>query len=190
MQDHQEDLASEEYTLDEAASIIEKAIDRKRKEIEGLRRRGARLRKEESVRANRELVSYLEADVTAYLTVLADMRDDDSVLEGLDLDADPVPVPEDYQCYIDGLSADDLENEMDAESIRADYCDAVVEEMCMSIGEDVLRSKKMVKALLEDPYALEQIGEVVFYDDYLYDLFKTLAEEKDDKKAKKKKKKK
>ena len=117
------------------------------------------------------------------------MRDDDALLEGLDLDAEPVEVPDDYQDYIDGLSADDLENEMDAESIRADYCDAVVEEMCTSIGEQALSSKKMVKALLEDPYALEQIGEVVFYDDYLYDLFKTISAEKAEKKSKKKKKK-
>ena len=183
------DPQTEEYTLEEAAAIIEAAIDRKKSEIECLRKRANRLKKEDKVNANRQLVAYLEADVTAYTTVLADMRDDDTLLEGLDLDAEPVEVPEDYQDYIDGLSADDLENEMDAESIRADYCDSVVEEMCTSIGEQALSSKKMVKALLEDPYALEQIGEVVFYDDYLYVLFKTISAEKAEKKSKKKKKK-
>ena len=183
------DPQTEEYTLEEAAAIIETAIDRKKSEIECLRKRANRLKKEDKVNANRQLVAYLEADVTAYTTVLADMRDDDTLLEGLDLDAEPVEVPEDYQDYIDGLSADDLENEMDAESIRADYCDSVVEEMCTSIGEQALSSKKMVKALLEDPYALEQIGEVVFYDDYLYDLFKTISAEKAEKKSKKKMKK-
>ena len=59
----------------------------------------------------------------------------------------------------------------------------------MEIGATALDSKKMLKALLDDPFALEQIGEIIFYDDYLYDLLKSIAES-DGKKDKKKKKKK
>ena len=78
---------------------------------------------------------------------------------------------------------------MESESIRADYCDGIVQDMCVEIGATALGSKKMLKALLDDPFALEQIGEVIFYDDYLYDLLKSIAES-DGKKDKKKKKKK
>lgn len=181
----------EEYTVEEAVSIIDRTIERKRSEIEALRKKGNRLKNETKKQENEQLIAYLNADITAYMTVIADMKDDEALLDGLDLDADPVPAPENYSEYINGLSADDLENEQESETIRADYCDGVVEDMCTQIGEAALKSKSMIKAMLEDPYAMEQIGEIIFYDDYLYDLFRSISEEKSkDKKDKKKKKKK
>lgn len=181
----------EEYTVEEAVSIIDRTIERKRSEIEALRKKGNRLKNETKKQENEQLIAYLNADITAYMTVIADMKDDEALLDGLDLDADPVPAPENYSDYINGLSADDLENEQESETIRADYCDGVVEDMCTQIGEAALKSKSMIKAMLEDPYAMEQIGEIIFYDDYLYDLFRSISEEKSkDKKDKKKKKKK
>lgn len=181
----------EEYTVEEAVSIIDRTIERKRSEIEALRKKGNRLKNEAKKQENEQLIAYLNADITAYMTVIADMKDDEALLDGLDLDADPVPAPENYSEYINGLSADDLENEQESETIRADYCDGVVEDMCTQIGEAALKSKSMIKAMLEDPYAMEQIGEIIFYDDYLYDLFRSISEEKSkDKKDKKKKKKK
>ena len=181
----------EEYTIEEAVSIIDRTIERKRSEIEALRKKGNRLKNETKKQENEQLIAYLNADITAYMTVIADMKDDEALLDGLDLDADPVPAPENYSEYINGLSADDLENEQESETIRADYCDGVVEDMCTQIGEAALKSKSMIKAMLEDPYAMEQIGEIIFYDDYLYDLFRSISEEKSkDKKDKKKKKKK
>lgn len=181
----------EEYTVEEAVSIIDRTIERKRSEIEALRKKGNRLKNETKKQENEQLIAYLNADITAYMTVIADMKDDEALLDGLDLDADPVPAPENYSDYINGLTADDLENEQESETIRADYCDGVVEDMCTQIGEAALKSKSMIKAMLEDPYAMEQIGEIIFYDDYLYDLFRSISEEKSkDKKDKKKKKKK
>lgn len=179
----------EEYTLDEAVSILEKTIERKNSEIEALKKKAPRLKNEVRIKANQAMIAYMEADVAGYKTVIADMTDDPSYSEDVDLESEPVPVPDNYQDYIDGLSADDLENELDSESIRADYCDGIVQDMCVDIGATALSSKKMLKALLDDPFALEQIGEVIFYDDYLYDLLKSIAES-DDKKGKKKKKKK
>ena len=182
-----------EYTIEEAAAVLEKAVERKRLEIASLEKRKRRLRKESSVAETQELIDYLEADVTAYLTVIADMKDDDTILEGLDLDRDEaVECPVGYDRYVSGLCADDLENELEADEIRAEYCDEVVEAMCYDIGEAALKSKKMVKFLLDDPYALEALGELIFYDDYLYDTFKALASESKDKgkDGKKKKKKK
>ncbi|MFT0898322.1 hypothetical protein [Candidatus Methanoprimaticola sp. MG2] len=178
------------YTIEEAVEIIDRAIQRKRSEIASLEKKGNRLRNADKKALNNELIEYLRSDMNAYITVIADMSDDETLLEGIDLDADPVPAPSNYSDYLDGLSADDLENEQEAEELRADYCDGVVEDMCLQIGESALRSKQMIKAMLEDPYAMEQLGEIIFYDDYLYDLFRSISEEKPKEKKKDKKKKK
>lgn len=174
----------EDYTIEEAVTIIRKAIERKNKEVADLEKRIKRFKREDRINEMQELIDYLKADTTAYITVLADMTDDDSLLEGLDLDTENVAeCPVKYDQYISGLSADDLENELEADEVRAEYCDEVVEMMCYDIGENALKSKKMVKFLLEDPYALEALGELIFYDDYLYDMYRSVAS-KDEAKSK------
>lgn len=187
MADEYEAPAEDEYTIEEAVAVLQQAVDRKRGEIAELEKKAKRLKREDRIKQVNDLAAYIAADVTAYITVIADMTDDGSLLEGLDLDADPVPSPPGYADYVNGLSADDLENELEAEQIRADYCDGVIEDMCTGIGEAALTSKRMLKELLGDPYALEQIGEVIFYDDYLYDLFVTLSEDERKEKGSKKK---
>ena len=174
----------EDYTIEEAVTIIRKAIERKKKEVADLEKRIKRFKREDRIKEMQELIDYLKADTIAYITVLADMTDDDSLLEGLDLDTENVAeCPVKYDQYISGLSADDLENELEADEVRAEYCDEVVEMMCYDIGENALKSKKMVKFLLEDPYALEALGELIFYDDYLYDMYRSVAS-KDEAKSK------
>lgn len=174
----------EDYTIEEAVTIIRKAIERKKKEVADLEKRIKRFKREDRINEMQELIDYLKVDTTAYITVLADMTDDDSLLEGLDLDTENVAeCPVKYDQYISGLSADDLENELEADEVRAEYCDEVVEMMCYDIGENALKSKKMVKFLLEDPYALEALGELIFYDDYLYDMYRSVAS-KDEAKSK------
>ncbi len=178
----------DDYTIQDAVAVIEKAVERKRREISDLERRVRRYRREDRIEETQTLIDYLRADLVAYLTVLADMKNDESVLEGVDTDdSSGVECPANWDQYIAGLSADDLENELEADEIRADHCDGLVEMMCYGIGEAALRSKKMVKFMLEDPYALSAIGEMIFYDDYLYDSFRALmASEKKGKKKKKK----
>ena len=174
----------EDYTIEEAVTIIRKAIERKKKEVADLEKRIKRFKREDRINEMQELIDYLKADTIAYITLLADMTDDDSLLEGLDLDTENVAeCPVKYDQYISGLSADDLENELEADEVRAEYCDEVVEMMCYDIGENALKSKKMVKFLLEDPYALEALGELIFYDDYLYDMYRSVAS-KDEAKSK------
>lgn len=176
----------EEYTLDQAVEVLTQTIERKRNEIAGLEKKKRRFRKESSIQPIQELIDYLNADLTAYITVVADMKEDDYMLEGLDLDNNKVvECPSMYDQYMSGLSADDLENELEADAIRADYCDAIVQELCIDIGRDALKTKKMIKTILEDPYTLEAIGELIFYDDFLYDEYQTIMAQK---KAKKKKK--
>ena len=126
--------------------------------------------------------------LSAGLMMGADMKDDDTILEGLDLDRDEtVECPVGYDRYVSGLCADDLENELEADAIRAEYCEDVIEELCQNIGEKALGSKKMIKFMLDDPATLEAIGELIFYDDYLYDAFKALGSEPKGKKKKKRK---
>lgn len=176
----------EEYTLDQAVDVLTRTIERKRNEIAGLEKKKRRFRKESSIQPIQDLIDYLNADLTAYITVVADMKEDDSMLEGLDLDNNKVvECPSMYDQYMSGLSADDLDNELEADAIRADYCDAIVQELCIDIGRDALKTKKMIKTILEDPYTLEAIGELIFYDDFLYDEYHTIMAQK---KAKKKKK--
>lgn len=176
----------EEYTLDQAVDVLTQTIERKRNEIAGLEKKKRRFKKESSIQPIQELIGYLNADLTAYITVVADMKEDDSMLEGLDLDNNKVvECPSMYDQYMSDLSADDLDNELEADAIRADYCDAIVQELCIDIGRDALKTKKMIKTILEDPYTLEAIGELIFYDDFLYDEYQTIMAQK---KAKKKKK--
>lgn len=177
------------YTLEDAVEVLRKTVDRKENEIAMLRKKMNRYRKEDRRAQTEELIQYLTADRTAYITVIADMTDDDALLEGLDIDTNAVDCPVLYDQYLSGLNADDLENELDAEEVRAEYCDEVVELMCQGIGEEALCSKKVIKLLAEDPYICGLIGETIFYDDELYDQFRAIIEAKNAKKEKKKKKK-
>ena len=80
----------EDYTIEEAVTIIRKAIERKKKEVADLEKRIKRFKREDRINEMQELIDYLKADTIAYITVLADMTDDDSLLEGLDLDTENV----------------------------------------------------------------------------------------------------
>ena len=183
------DSMDDDYTIDEAIDVLKATVARKADEIAALEKKMRRLKKEDTRAKTQELIDYLRADRTAYITVIADMTEDDSLLEGLDLDTEnTVDCPVMYDQYLNGLDADDLENELDAEEIRAEYCDEVVELMCQGIGEMALTSKKLMKLLAEDEYACSVIGELIFYDDDLYDAFRKIVEAKAEKKAKKKKK--
>ena len=185
---YQTDSMDENYTIDDAVEVLKATVARKADEIAALEKKMNRLKKEDSRAKTQELIDYLRADRTAYITVIADMTEDDSILEGLDLDSEnTVECPTLYDQYINGLDADSLENEQDAEEIRAEYCDEVVELMCQGIGEMALSSKKLMKLLAEDEYACSVIGELIFYDDELYNAFRKITEAKAEKKAKKKK---
>lgn len=184
----EKDLEQNSMSIDDAVLTIRKAIDRKEAEVAALEKSKSRFKKESRIAETQALIDYLRSDIRAYRTVIADMTGDDSVIEGIDDDDESVPAPENYQKYIDGLSVDDLENEQEAESVRAEYCDGIIQEMCISIGKSALGSKKMLKILLDDPYALECIGELIWNDDYLYDeVVSTIQSEKSSKKKKKKK---
>lgn len=61
----------EEYTIDQAIAAISRAIDRKKSEIDDLEKRIRRLKREDRIAEMQELIDYLKADTTAYITVLA-----------------------------------------------------------------------------------------------------------------------
>lgn len=188
-------LAMQEYTDDqrtagELIAVLEQAAERKTSEADALRKKAKRLKNPDRIAMTGDLIEFLEADSRGYRIVAAGLAGEpiDSVE-----DAEP-PVDEDlYEEYVLSLDPEDLENERDAVEIRADLIDSVLQDTCTAIGKDVLGSKKMIKALLDDPVALEFIGEVVYSDEYLMDLYRTAVVSKKqdgDKGGKKKKKKK
>ena len=174
-----------EYSLQDSIDTISAVIERKKKEISDLEGKLKRYRKQEKKDAVSELIRYINADMISYITVLADMKEDDSILEGLDIDnPDEVDRPDCYDRYLESQGSDVVDQEMKADEIRADHCALVLDYWYRDIGEQALKSKKMVKHMLKDPYILSVIGETIFDDD---ELFSKLSGLVDDSKKKSKK---
>ncbi len=189
-------MADVEYNEEDAVATITAVIERKKKELEELGKKKSRVRKAEKIENIDKLMAYINADVASYIAVLADMTDDESLLEGIDVEAlDEAERPECYDRYLSKLGEEAVEQEAKASEIRADHCDLVMEVIGKEMGEKALKSSKMIKIMLDDPYILFVIGETIFYDDKLYDEFVKLfdiemPDKKDKKKSKKKDKKK
>jgi hypothetical protein len=183
-------MSDGEYSED-AIKTITAVIDRKKNELVELDKKKSRVRKAEKLEGIDKLIAYINADIASYIAVLADMKDDESLLEGIDLeDLDEVDRPECYDRYMKTLGEEAVELDEKASEIRADHCDMVMETIGQEMGEKALKSGKMIKIMLDDPYMLSVIGETIFYDDKLYEEFSKLfdMEEPDKKKGKSKKK--
>ncbi|MBO4348531.1 MAG: hypothetical protein IKM91_09180 [Candidatus Methanomethylophilaceae archaeon] len=183
-------MSDGEYSED-AIKTITAVIDRKKNELVELDKKKSRVRKAEKLEGIDKLIAYINADIASYIAVLADMKDDESLLEGIDLeDLDEVDRPECYDRYMKTLGEEAAELDEKASEIRADHCDMVMETIGQEMGEKALKSGKMIKIMLDDPYMLSVIGETIFYDDKLYEEFSKLfdMEEPDKKKGKSKKK--
>ncbi len=181
-------MADEAYGAEDAINTISAIIDRKKTEIDSLNDKKARTRKAEKVEELDELISYIRADLASYIAVLADLKDDESLLESIDIeDLDESERPETYDKYMKSLGEEAVELESKASDIREKHCNAVMEVIGQEMGEQALKSDKMIKIMLDDPYMLSVIGETIFYDDTLYDEFSKLFDtELSDKKSKKK----
>ena len=183
-------MSDGEYSED-AIKTITAVIDRKKNELVELDKKKSRVRKAEKLEGIDKLIAYINADIASYIAVLADMKDDESLLEGIDLeDLDEVDRPECYDRYMKALGEEAIELDEKASEIRADHCDMVMETIGQEMGESALKSSKMIKIMLDDPYMLSVIGETIFYDDKLYEEFSKIfdMEEPDKKKGKSKKK--
>ncbi len=183
-------MSDGEYSED-AIKTITAVIDRKKNELVELDKKKSRVRKAEKLEGIDKLIAYINADIASYIAVLADMKDDESLLEGIDLeDLAEVDRPECYDRYMKTLGEEAVELDEKASEIRADHCDMVMETIGQEMGEKALKSGKMIKIMLDDPYMLSVIGETIFYDDKLYEEFSKLfdMEEPDKKKGKSKKK--
>ena len=183
-------MSDGEYSED-AIKTITAVIDRKKNELVELDKKKSRVRKAEKLEGIDKLIAYINADIASYIAVLADMKDDESLLEGIDLeDLDEVDRPECYDRYMKTLGEEAAELDEKASEIRADHCDMVMETIGQEMGEKALKSGKMIKIMLDDPYMLSVIGETIFYDDKLYEEFSKIfdMEEPEKKKGKSKKK--
>ena len=173
---------------EDSARILRTVIENKMRDISDLEKAKARYRKPEKIEKTDALINYLRADMLSYLTVLADMTDDETILDGFDVDSQgDVECPDDYQDYLKSLSVEDAELESKADEIRTEYCNEILDENYQSIGISALLSPEMMEYILQDPYILGVIGDAIFNDDDLYDKFCGILETK--KKGKKKGKK-
>lgn len=171
------------------ASIIISVIERKALEIEKLKKALRRYSNAERIAQTENLIAYLEADIISFKTLLADFTGDTSYIEGVDLDSTPViECPSNYTKYLEGLPEEDYVLEIEADQFRTEYCEGVLDDMYREIGNAALDSKKMIRLMLEDPYSVSVIGELIYNDDYLYDSFRAFVLAKNYKKSKKKRK--
>ena len=144
-------MSDGEYSED-AIKTITAVIDRKKNELVELDKKKSRVRKAEKLEGIDKLIAYINADIASYIAVLADMKDDESLLEGIDLeDLDEVDRPECYDRYMKTLGEEAAELDEKASEIRADHCDMVMETIGQEMGEKALKSGKMIKIMLDDP---------------------------------------
>ena len=174
---------TEEYIVETLTAVVE----RKNEEVLKLEKALKRYSNAERIAQTEALIEYIRADVVSYQTVIADVTGDDSVLGGVDLDSvSQVECPGNYSKYLEGLTEEEFALENEADRLRTEHCEAVLEDMYREIGVTALESKKMIRFMLEDPYSVSAVGELIFNDDYLYDGFKAMVQAKKDKKSKKK----
>lgn len=181
-----EDAGEATYDIVETLTAV---VERKTNEILQLEKALKRYKNADRIAQTKNLIAYLAADVASYRTVLADVTGDESYLEGLDLDSsDEVECPCNYAKYLEGLSEEEFAIENVADTLRTEHCEEVLDSMYREIGETALNSKKMIRFLLDDPYSVSVVGELIYNDDYLYDAFRAMVQAKKDKKSKKKRK--
>ncbi|MBR4216800.1 MAG: hypothetical protein IKR87_03605, partial [Candidatus Methanomethylophilaceae archaeon] len=102
-------MSDGEYSED-AIKTITAVIDRKKNELVELDKKKSRVRKAEKLEGIDKLIAYINADIASYIAVLADMKDDESLLEGIDLeDLDEVDRPECYDRYMKTLGEEAAE---------------------------------------------------------------------------------
>ncbi|MBO4569462.1 MAG: hypothetical protein J5674_05890 [Candidatus Methanomethylophilaceae archaeon] len=186
-------MTETDYSLQDSIDTISAVVERKKNEISDLEGKLKRYRKQDKKDAVEGLIKYINADMVSYITVLADLSGDDSLLEGLDLDGiDDVERPDCYDKYLESQGSDVVEQEMKADEIRADHCSGVLEAWYEDIGLQALGSDKMIRVMMKDPYILGVIGEAIFDDDILFDKLNKCfsgSKKKSKKKSKKGKKK-
>ena len=181
-------MGDEAYGAEESEKILRAVIEYKKNEIAGLEKAKAKYRKKERIEHADALISYIRADMVAYITVLADMTGDSSLLDGVDTDGpDEIECPEDYSDYLKTVGKEEADLEAKADGIRTDYCNRILEMNYQSIGVQALLSPEMMEYIFQDPYILSVIGDTIFNDDELYEKFCCVMEPK--KKGKKKGKK-
>jgi hypothetical protein len=169
-----------EEHLNNAIDTINEVVNRKIREIESL-----------EVKGNEEkLINYLKLDISSYINVLNDISDTENILEKMEFDeemADEFEVSGGFQNYLDNLSSYDLKKENEADDLRNEYYEELVDNLSFEIGLDVIQNKKMLKAILKNDLAIMALGDIVMSDEGLYEMYEKNCSKIDKPKKKKKK---
>ena len=161
----------------ESAALIYGVVKRKIKEVE------------EFSSTDPALANYLKMDISKYVTVLEDICEKLDI-EEMEYDEEAVIDYSEtgkFDEYLDALSDDLLEKEFEASSIREEYFQEMSDMIALEIGIAALESKKMRKAILKNDLAVMALGDYIYNDDDLCEIFEDICL-KNDKKPKKKKK--
>ena len=173
-------MEEDDQYLENAIKTMRAVIKRKTAEVEEL------ISNEE----NADLINYLNQDISSYITVLNGITGEDEGLEKPEFDevrANEYDLTGDFTKYLDELSPDDLECEYEADDIRCEYFEELMDLLSFEVGIDVLKSKKIIKALSKNDAAVMAIGEIIINNDELYELYEKISSEEAKKKKKKKK---
>ena len=169
-----------EEHLNNAIDTINEVINRKIREIVFFEAEGSKER----------LINYLKLDISSYINVLNDISDMGHNLEKMEFDeemADEFEVSGEFQNYLDNLSAYDLDKENEADELRKEYYEELVDNLSFEIGLDVIQNKKMLKALLKNDLTIMALGDIVLGDENLYEMYEKNCSKVDKPKKKKKK---
>lgn len=165
--------------FEESMRVIHRVVERKIQEIEKYR----------SIEGMEKLVEYLERDVKSYRAVLSDMGGEeyDPNMDNDDPLGKELRMSGLFREYMDSLQIDDLEDELAADGFRCDYYEDIMDVVSFEVGMSVLASKKMIKALRMNEYAVMAIGDLIMRDETLSQLFDDIVTNAQKTRVKKKK---
>jgi hypothetical protein len=173
-------MEEEDQYLENAIKTMRAVIGRKIAEVEELT----------SNNGDADLINYLNQDISSYITVLNGITGEDEGLEKPEFDeaqANEYDLTGDFTKYLDELSPNDLESEYEADDIRCEYFEELMDLLSFEVGIDILGSKKIIKALAKNDTAVMAIGEIIINNDELYELYEKISSEETKNKKKKKK---
>ncbi|MDR0523708.1 MAG: hypothetical protein LBG62_04750 [Candidatus Methanoplasma sp.] len=167
---------------EEIGAIIRRTIDRKRKELE---------RAESKAKADPEFTDWLRKDIASYAALFSEFT-------GIEADEDALRLFEDgpsmfygterHAAYVSKLSKRAAADERAADELRMGILEEIYGDIAYGVGMDALSDKKTLKLLMEDEYAVSEIGKIIMEDEFLMALFDKAASSKQGKKKDKKKK--
>ncbi|MDR3283298.1 MAG: hypothetical protein LBS92_06830 [Candidatus Methanoplasma sp.] len=158
-------------TDEDIKAVLERFIEKNNRDIASLKSKGG---------DGAEIVSTLETQVqylrVFFANILGNDQDEEELVrmlmeaEELDNFSDEV-----YQKYYDGLTEDEQADDDVAVTLLFEIVENYVDSFAYNIGRDAISNRKYVKYLLDDEYALQEIGKLIMSDNTLLDALNDLV---------------